>query len=99
MKHEKTIRREDGSRVKIMVSVFLDSYNSSEPRYDFETSKCEKGKRTFIYPHLTDDYKWRSLNMSDRRKYQQEKYLQNATKEEVQNVMNELWEKMKPEIK
>lgn len=96
MKHEKIIRREDGSRVKIEVSIYLDSYRRGEPVYSFETSKCEKGKRTWKYPHSENDYVWRALDIKGRNEYSKNKYLYLVSKEEVMEAYIELWEKIKP---
>ncbi len=96
MKYEKIIRREDGSRIKISVYVYVDSFGGCKPIYSFETSKCGKGKRTFIYPHNTNDYVWRGLNIKDRKEYSQNKYLSIATKEEVMEAFMELHELMSP---
>lgn len=98
MRHEKIIQREDGSRVKIIASVFIDVFMRGGPKYSFETYFCEKGKRTWKSPHSSNDYTWRALRGSERNKYAEDKYLSIVTKEEVYQVMCELWENIKPKV-
>lgn len=93
MRHDKIIRREDGSRVRISVDVRMDFGDS---HYSFNASKCEKGKRTFISPHSDNDYIWRALNTADRREYQNTKYYSICTPLEVYYAYLELWDKAKP---
>ncbi|MCP4356295.1 MAG: hypothetical protein GY793_11870 [Proteobacteria bacterium] len=98
MRHEKIIRREDGSRIKIEVSVYMDGHGGGKPRYDFTVTLCEKGKRTFKGVHNFDyDYTWRAMSMEDRKKYCKNKYLEYVSTEEVNQAFLELWEMLKPD--
>lgn len=96
MNHEKIIKRNDGSRVKIEVSVYFDPYYSNKPVYRFQSSECKKGKRKFISPHSSNDYAWRSLSSKDRVAYQEKKYLSLCTLQEVNTAYIELWQILKP---
>lgn len=95
MKHEKIIRRSDGSRIRIKVELTIE-WNNSEPRWSFITHKCEKGKRTWRTHVDTDCYQWRRLSREDREKENERRSLILATREEVNEVMIELWEAVKP---
>ncbi len=98
MRHEKIIRREDGSRIKIEVSVYMDGFGGGKPKYRFHVSSCEKGKRTFKNVYNFDrDYTWRALKMDDRLIYSQNKYLEHVSAEEVNQAFLELWEMLKPD--
>ena len=46
MQHEELIKRPDGSKVKIIVQVWLD-YTNRKPTYTARVEFCEKGKRKF----------------------------------------------------
>lgn len=93
MKLEETIKREDGTRVRILVKV--DTYRDKFS-YEFSVTYCEKGKRTWKSPHSNDDHIWRALNTEDRQEYKKNKYLTIATSIEVHSVAIRLWETLKP---
>ena len=69
---EKIYRREDGSRVKVVVNPWID-YNDVKYRLDVYTSQPRK--RTYINVEDTNDFTWRRLSMEDRRKHTFEKQL------------------------
>lgn len=95
MKHEKLIKREDGSRVKIDVEFYANSI-MGEHRYLYRVLICGKGKKKFTNPANTDSYEYRSLSMPDRRKYEERQYLEYVTNEEILATKLELWNKLKP---
>lgn len=97
MEHEKIIKRDNGTRVKIRVEAYMDSFSGDGPKYSFTASSCEKSKRTFKSPSFPE-YEYRKLSMGERRKYMEPLYLTICTREEVNAIYLELWEKMKPEL-
>ena len=97
MKHEKIIKREDGSRVRITVSLLVE-WSRSEPRWSFVVHRCEKGKRTWTTPVNHDDYSWRKLGMEEKRNEDHRRSLTLASKDEVESAMIELWEAIKPSL-
>lgn len=94
MRHEKIIKRENGDRILISVSLFVD-YSGASYNLD-RVSKCQKGKRNFIAFHSSDDYQWRSLNREQREEYELEIYLRHVTEAEILEAKIELWNKLKP---
>ena len=96
MKVEKIIKRDDGKRVKILVSVHVDHYRSSKVEYKSQVSVCEKGKRTWKGSCDCDGYTFRKLSMDDRSKFEYESQFNLITIEELNNAKLELWHKIKP---
>lgn len=95
MRHEKIIRRGDGSRVKIEISTYIDY--SRRPVYRIDSvTMCEKGKRTWTGHCFKNDFRYRSLKHEDRIKYATEKFLEIVTEDEMWQAKLELWEKLKP---
>jgi hypothetical protein len=94
MTHEKTIKRDDGSSVQIVVTFFED-FGRVTYRVDNVYTK-EKGKRTWNNAHSTDDFSWRRLNAKEREEYKSDVFKKYVTDEEIQQAKNELWEKLKP---
>lgn len=95
MNHEKIYTREDGTKVKIAVSLWVDSFRD-EFRYSSSVQTCLKGKRKWKSDFSFQDYQWRRLSMAEREKYAFQKSLFHVTKEEIQEVAIELWDKIKP---
>jgi len=54
MRHEKVFRNKDGSRTKVVVTLYLHSYRK-EFEYSCCAFSCEKGKRTWRNCQTTDD--------------------------------------------
>ncbi len=94
--HSKIIRKNgDRYQIEVEFNVYIEIY------WEFRVYKCEKGKRTFNDLIDRNDYTYRGLNiktMSDRRKHDHSIYLQHVTEDEVMEVLNELYEQMKPKI-
>lgn len=97
MRHEKIIRRDDGSRVKITVSLTVD-YCSNNANWDFQVHRCEKGKRSWESNVDEFSYTLRSLSIKEQRARTRHLALQLATEEEVKAVMQELLNTIKPEV-
>lgn len=97
MRHEKIIKRPDGSRVRITVTLDTESYKTTA-RWGFMCDVCEKGKRTWTTPVNRDDYSWRRLSAEDRIAENKRRCLTLASEEEVLEVMQELMALIKPSI-
>ena len=95
MKHEKIFKREDGTKVNISVNFWVDSIGDKFT-YRVSVSTCEPKKRIFKYVNDIDDYTWRRLNTEQRAECTMNRNLEHVTKEEIQEVVIELWEQMKP---
>lgn len=93
MKHEKIIKREDGSKVKLIVNFF--EYRDM-PEFIVSGYICNPRKHKFIELHNGDDYQYRALSIEDRKKYDYDKILKYATEQEIYDTKIELWEKLKP---
>lgn len=97
MKHEKIIKRDDGSRIRITVTLSID-WHRDEPTWGFIVHKCDKGKRTWITPVDHDEYRWRRLGVEARRAEDHRRSLTLASEGEVESAMTELWQKIKPSL-
>lgn len=97
MYHEKIIRREDGSRVKIWVSFTCDSWGR-KPEWSFGCQRCERGKRTWKSPVEISSYTIKRLRGEERDNAIRQAYLTLASEAEVLEVMNELLASIKPVV-
>lgn len=97
MKLERIIRREDGSRVRIVVELTI-SWNEINARWSLTVWHCGPRKRTWRCVVDHDDYMWRALSGPDRTAESNRRCLQYATRAEVQDMMVELWLSIKPEL-
>lgn len=93
MTHEKILTRDDGTRVRISVTMSVRVYVSG---YEFFWSvichKCQKGKRKFIgLMKESQDYR---LNRQEREREYRRRVLEVVTKDEIEQVMRELVEKI-----
>jgi hypothetical protein len=95
MQHEKIVKRPDGFRVRIKVSLMVDLQGFS---WHFSVDWCKPGKRTWIFPVDKNCYSYRRLSSEDRDKLIRNQSLLLASAEEVHCVMVELWEKLRPSI-
>lgn len=95
MKLEKIIKREDGSRVRIIASI----YNSYQKiKYETCVHICEKGKRTWRGVYDTDNFMYRRLNTEDREKFILEAQLKAVTEDELFDAKLDLWNMIRPEL-
>lgn len=97
MKHQKTIRREDGSQVRIEIGLRFD-FGSSLPIWEVEVNQRAKGKRNWLGTHSTDDYTWRRLDQRDREIYRHNVHLKHVTEAELKEAKLELIDKIKLSI-
>lgn len=94
--YQKIIRRDDGSRVKISVSLY-ELYRGRAV-YGEEVETCAKGKRTWRPSYNRDDYKYRGLSMGERKLHVLACNRKIATEAEILAVKIELWESLKPTV-
>jgi hypothetical protein len=94
-KQEKIIKREDGSRVKIITEINIDSFRG-KAAYSSYVLICGKGKRKWHSTYSHDDYAYRVLDMEERRKFAEKSYLKHVSEDEIQSAKNELWNSLKP---
>lgn len=96
MKHEKVFKREDGSKIRIGVSLYSNGF-SDEIDWKFWVHTCAPGKRSWYGTFNTDDYSYRKLTLDERKKHEIESALKYATLDEIKEVKTELWMKLKPD--
>ena len=91
---EKNIRRDDGSRVKISVS--MRELDRNRIAYKEEVEVCAKGKRTWNRSFSRDDYSYRRMSMEEREAHVLICNRKIATEDEILAAKLELWELLKP---
>ena len=89
MKHERLLRRDDGSRVKIRVELTTD-FTSDVPRWKWNCLSCAAGCRTWTPPVSQDDFAWRRLSYEDRQLDERRRSLLLVSESEVAETMREL---------
>lgn len=94
MRKEYILKRDNGSRVKI-VAEFGEGYYSGIG-YRTSVYTCEKGKRTWKPSFDSDCYKYRGLNMEERKRFRHQSQYDYVTEEEIHNTKVMLWESLKP---
>lgn len=92
---ETIFKREDGTRVKLIVWFSNDPYKNGI-RWEFRVETCKSGKRKFYDPVNTDDYRFRALSLEDRRIHTKSEYYKIVTDDEVRSTQLKLWESLKP---
>lgn len=95
MHHEKTLKRPDGSRIRIAVGLYV---SSSDQGVNISVYLSPPGKRTFTDVHNRDDYSWRRLGSKDRAIAVLQTQLQFVSLDEINTVINELIENLKQKI-
>lgn len=94
MKHEKIIKREDGTQVKIDVSAYVARLNDLVYKTMIFTKQPKK--RTWIHVQIKEDWNYRSLSTEQRQEKNELHKLNFVTAEELNQAKIELWEKLKP---
>lgn len=89
MNIEKVFKREDGSKIKLGISLYSNLGSIDRNIYVYI---CEKNKRTFRDVHNSDDYSWRALNPEDRKAHILKTQLQYVTVEEINQLCRDLTE-------
>ena len=97
MKHEKIIKREDGTQYKILIYAYVDHYGSDSINYNIELYYRNKGKRKWLdVPDTLNDWEFRNLDMEDRREHTIKNILRFVSTKESYQAKIELWETFKP---
>lgn len=97
MRHEKIFKREDGKQYQISIDCHLSEYSADKGmRYSATVWYRDKGKKKWLSLIDRDNYTWRKLSMKEREEDNFNKYLEHVTREEMQEVAIELWNKLKP---
>jgi lipocalin len=95
MRHEKILKRDDGSRVKIVVFFYCD-FTSLEATWNYEVSFCEPRKKSWTPATDRDDYLFRKLDRAGKEAEKQRQALLRITQQELYDTMRELWLKLEP---
>jgi hypothetical protein len=98
MKHEKIIKREDGSRVKILVDLESGWLDRDCVKWEYAVRVCAPNKRTWLRPYDPESFLFRRLNKEDKERFIFKEMLKHVTKEELQEAAMELWNKIKPTL-
>lgn len=91
--HEKIFKRQDGLKVKVMVTLRLDRGGID---WSVDAATCRPPKRTWTNVVDTNDYSYRKLSMEERRQFERVKVFEQCTDEEIREVKTELWMSLKP---
>ena len=89
MTFETILRRDDGSRVRILVAIRSASWAVS-PVWYIECATCERGKRTWVPAVDIDDPKLRRLSTAEHNRYVRKANLRVATSAEIESAMRAL---------
>ena len=99
MRHEKIVKREDGTQYQICVNAYLGSYRSESMQYRVDVYYKQKGKRKWMNVEKDIyDHEYRRLSMDKRREYDDNNNLRFVTKEEIYDARIELWNLLKPQM-
>lgn len=93
MTHEKIIKREDGTRVCIQLTLIADF---REVSWRVNISVCQPKKRTFKGIYSSDDYLFRRMEHEEKKYFIESKQLEYVTPAEILFAKLELWNKFKP---
>lgn len=96
MTHETILKRSDGTKVSIRVSLWVDI--REEYKWDVSVAICAPRKRSYHYVNNTDDYTWRKLSLPEREKATMNEYLKVVTTEEILAAKIDLWNAIKPTL-
>lgn len=97
MKHYKIIRRDDGSRVRLIVSVDT-GLGHRDVVWRVAVSTCEKRRRTWSLVVDSMRYDYRSMSLEDKDRFLLKRSLSVVSREEIESAMLELWESMRPKF-
>ena len=95
---EKIFKREDGSKVKVTVDLYLITYRRELFTYRTEVRYKRKYGRTWLHlPKDISDWDFRSMSEEERREYLLENRKRFISDEEVYQVQLEYWKSLKPQ--
>lgn len=93
-RHEKIIRKSDGSRVKITISI---SGRYREFKYITEVMYCPYKKRKWLDIVDYNSFEYRKLDHEERVKLIERARLDHVSEDEILETKTELWNMLKPE--
>ncbi len=91
----------DSKETITIVVETLDSYSSKGLIFriaDVLVKPFRKQKQLSISHQISDDYKFRNTEYSERDKYKLDEYLKYCTKEQMQEALIKAWESIKPDV-
>lgn len=94
MTHETILKREDGTKISIHVSLWVDMRFGGI--WKVTVAICPPRKRSYSYVSKSDDYSWRTLSLEDRETATMAEYLKHVTAEEILAAKIALWNAIKP---
>lgn len=94
---ELILRRDDGSRVKIITCLSVDGFRGYS-EYRCEVYICQPKKRTFVDVVDSDCFRYRKLSMEHRVFYKNKKHLDYVTAEEILEAKKAVWQMLNPEL-
>ena len=101
MKIERTLKRDNGDKVVIMVEI-RNTSSANAPLFDVSISVIPKGKRkptvdtrSCSFGENVFGWQWRSWDMDEREEKTKEYILQLVTIEEIRSVRDELLDAMR----
>ena len=97
-KFKQILKRPDGSRVSIKVTLAVDHDHVGEFIYKEEVEVCAKNKRTWTEAFDRDNYAYRRMDRTSREAYKLVAFRKVATAEEILAVKMKLWETLKPSL-
>ena len=98
MRHEKILKRADGTKIRVKVNFWVESYGNTDPNYDVSIHYCSPKKRTWYGVVDTNCVLYRRESRDGRNEIINQANLKYATPEEIHQAKLELWEKMKPKL-
>lgn len=90
LKHEKIFPLEDGSKLKVIAFMRVDSYGRDEVSWNFGIYSCAKGKRTWVNSINTESFSFKQMSMDERNALVKTEAIQIAGMERLQEVADEL---------
>lgn len=98
MQHEKIFKLEDGSRLKVVVLLIVDSSRKTV-EYGVSVFTAVSGKRTFTPIVNRDTFTFRNMSMEERREFVEKQIIEVVGEERLLETKLELWESLKPMAK
>lgn len=95
LSHEKIYKLEDGSRLKVVAQLIVDSTRGTV-EYGASVYAAAPGKRAFAPIVNRDTFSFRNMSMEERRQFTGKQLVAIAGEERLLEVKLELWESLKP---
>lgn len=96
MRHEKIIKREDGTRYLLCIDLYIDSFRETVS-WTVQVWTKAKGKRNWTdVPDTLYEHTIRRMSLKDQEEHRMKNILRFVTPEEILEAKLELWNKIKP---